>query len=239
MKHLNQKPDWRAASRSSDRLFQRLGARKLKASSPNTVHLSVSQFLSGKNFFWSIGQQYGSGVKVLDLHNHWLRHVNCICVSSRSAACSVFMNGKKGEVMIQYWSLCGAIKECLQFQWQRLTLISKFSPWLRRVSDSLFEFTFVRGARSKFGTRPDPQILQVSFIQARLTTSFELQQIAAPQHRLWPVCVSAVSVICTHSYLILIRWPMPSQFCGCTEWKWTDISAKRATRQGFLAGLEL
>ena len=48
--------------------------------------------------------------------------------------------------------------------------ISIFLPWLGRRVNLLFMFS---AAGSKFGTRPDLQILKVSFTQARLTTSFK------------------------------------------------------------------
>lgn len=68
---------------------------------------------------------------------------------------------------------------------------------------------------SKSDSRPDPQILRVSFILVEVGVGCELQHTHASSANGTLMCVSTASAGCTHSYLILIWWPVPSRLCGC------------------------
>lgn len=155
-----------------------------KPGSPNTLHLSDSRFLGGKYFFWVTGQHYGSEVKFLDLHN----------VGRDGSAVPVSPGAARPVVYRYEWDKRG---------WVTLLLVLRLiKAGLRLTLVFALDCTasFVSAARSKSGTTPDLQILLVSFMQVRLTTSFEHQQIPPPQ--LWPrQRVSQRSVLFVHTLI--------------------------------------
>lgn len=106
----------------------------------------------------------GSDVKVLDLHRHLMRYA---------------FGGIKESPPVSKVEIDILLIESPRIAVWRIILASA-SEGL----DSLFgDLRTFRAARSKFGTRPDPQILLGVIYTGEVNK--QLQATATPQHRLW------------------------------------------------------
>lgn len=180
---------------------------KPKAGSPSTVHLSVSKFLGGKYFFWGTGQQHGNEVKILDLHNvDW--DGSAVPVSPGAARPAVYCSEWDTRGWVTFPLMFWVIKESL-----RVALVFA----LEGSTCDLDSFHFCRRGQIQIWrqTRPaDPLgVIHTSEVNVQLWEPANATFSAVAE----AARVSAVSVICTHSYLILIRRPVPSRFCA--GWK--------------------